>query len=61
MITQRELAELIQEAIGEPVVIVDDQPVSERRVLSGRRYESEFGNPFFCEVSGIVEKILQYM
>lgn len=61
VLTQRELAEYIQAAMDEPVAIVDSQPVNERRVLSGRRYESEFGNPFFCEVPGIVEKILQYM
>lgn len=59
--SQRDLAEIIQAAMDEPVAVLDGEPVDERRVLSGTRYESEFGNPFFCEVPGIVEKILQYM
>lgn len=57
VMTQRELAELIREAMGEPVEIREGQTVSERRVLSGVRYESEFGNPFFCDTPGIVKKI----
>ena len=59
--TQRDLAEIIRTAMGEPVGIVEAQEVRERRVLSGRRYESEFGNPFFCQVEGIVQKIVDYM
>lgn len=61
VMTQRELAELIREAMGEPVEIREEQTVSERRVLSGVRYESEFGNPFFCGAPEIVKKIVLHM
>ena len=61
VMTQRELAEIIRAAMGEPVAIVEEQEIRERRILSGARYESEFGNPFFCQVQGIVQKITAYM
>lgn len=57
VMTQRELAELVRNAMGGGVEVKEGQAVRERRVLSGARYESEFGNPFFCKAEGMVKKI----
>lgn len=61
VMTQRELAEIIQTAMGAHVAIIEHQSSKKRGVLSGRLYESEFGNPFFCQVDVIVEKIVSRM
>lgn len=61
--TQRQLAEIVQEAMGEDVVIqAEDSYEGERRiVLSNLRFDVEFGNPFFCEVRDIVNRIAVQM
>lgn len=62
-ITQRQLAEFVQEAMGADVEIVtkDDYVEEQRIVLSNLLFDSEFGNPFFCNVSDIVKKIAAQM
>lgn len=62
-ITQRQLAEMVQEAMGEDVTIAAEEPYAgvQRTVLSSIRYDLEFGNPFFCEVRDIVNKIASQM
>ena len=62
-ITQRQLAELVQEAMGEDVEIVTEDAYDEERriVLSNILFDSEFGNPFFCNVGNIVKKIATEM
>lgn len=62
-ITQRQLAEIVQEAMGEEITIVaeDDYAGEQRIVLSNLRFDFEFGNPFFCEVRNIVNKIASQM
>lgn len=63
VITQRQLAELIREEMGEDVQIrtADEYTPQMRIVLSHQMYESEFGNPFFCDVKNIVNKIVSQM
>lgn len=51
---------MIRDAMGGDVEI-QEVPMKERRVLSGSLFESEIGNPFFCEVSVIVKKIADRM
>lgn len=62
-ITQRQLAETVREFMGEDVTVVSEDPyVGEQRiVLSNLRYDIEFGNPFFCEVRDIANKISSQM
>lgn len=61
--TQRQLAEIVQEAMGEDVQIAAEEPYAgeQRIVLSNLRYDIEFGNPFFCEVKNLVNKIASQM
>lgn len=60
-ISERQLASIIQDAMGEPVATIVDAAIPKRCVLSHILYDSEFGNPFFCEVSDIVKKITDKM
>ena len=48
--TEVALADLICQAWGEPLELVSAEGAEERVILSDLLYESEFGNPFFCEV-----------
>ena len=62
-ITQKQLAEIIQEAMGEGVEIIGEKSeAGERRiVLSNLLFDTEFGNPFFCNVKDVVTKISDQM
>lgn len=59
-LTQYELAEMIRDAMGGTVEI-QEASAKGRRVLSGRLFESEIGNPFFCDVMAIIQKIADRM
>ncbi len=59
--SQKKLARMIKSAMGEEVEILEEAVPGERRILSGKRYESEFGNPFFCKVPVIVKKTVGRM
>lgn len=62
-ITQRQLAELVREIMGNSSEIMTKSGTTgERRiVLSNLLFDSEFGNPFFCEVRDIVKRIVTQM
>ncbi len=59
--TEVALADLICQAWGEPLELVSAEGAEERVILSDLLYESEFGNPFFCEVQDTVKKITTQM
>lgn len=59
--TEAALADLICQAWGEPLELVSAEGAEERVILSDLLYESEFGNPFFCEVQDTVKKIITQM
>lgn len=59
--TETSLAEMICQAWGEPLELIPVSGQEERRILSDVLYESEFGNPFFCEVQDTVKKITAQM
>lgn len=61
VMNQMELAELIKDTMGEGGLIIAEPAEPMRRVLSNQLYNSEFGNPFFCEVPVIVKKIVSRM
>lgn len=63
MIEQTEvtLAEMICQAWGDPLELIPVQEQEDRVILSDILYESEFGNPFFCEVQDTVRKITAQM
>ena len=60
-LSERQLVSIIGDAMGETVEAVEIGSSPGRRVLSNTLYDSEFGNPFFCEVSNIVKKIMDKM
>lgn len=65
-ISEYELAVMIQDVVSknkeEPEVeIVCREVQGERRVLSNRLFDSEFGNPFCCEVKTIVTRTHEVM
>ena len=59
--TELPLAEMICQAWGEPLELIPVQGEEDRVILSDILYESEFGNPFFCEVQDTVKKITAQM
>ncbi len=61
--SQKELAEIVRDAMGNAAQITaaDDFSDSQRIVLSNKLYDSEFGNPFFCDINDIVKKIASQM
>ena len=62
-ITQKQLAEIVQEAMGEGVEITGEKSEAgeQRIVLSNLLFDTEFGNPFFCNVKDVVKKITDQM
>jgi len=60
-ITELSLADMICQAWGEPLELIPVQGEENRQILSDIQYESEFGNPFFCETSDTVKKIIAEM
>ena len=62
-LTQKQLAEIVQEAMGEGIEITGEKSeTGERRiVLSNLLFDTEFGNPFFCNVKDVVKKIADQM
>lgn len=60
-VSERQIAEIIQGYLKKPADIVAEPGEPMRRILSNRLYESEFGSPFFCELSVIIKKILAKM
>lgn len=62
-ITAKQLAEIVQEAMGEDVTIKGEMPEGggTRVVLSNLLFDTEFGNPFFCNVKDIVKKTASQM
>ncbi len=66
VISEKELALMVQEAFSErkeePEVEIICRPLpGERRVLSNRLFDSEFGNPYCCEIRSIVNRTAAYM
>ena len=62
-LTQKQLAEIVQETMGEGIEIDGETSESgERRiVLSHLLFDTEFGAPFFCNVKDVVKKITDQM
>lgn len=60
-ISERQLAAIVQDAMKEPIATIVEEANPKRCVLSHTLYDSEFGNPFFCEISDIVKKIVDKM
>lgn len=65
-ISEYELAVMVQDAFSEnkeePEIEIISRPVQgERRVLSNRLFDSEYGNPFCCEVKTIVNRTADLM
>lgn len=59
--TELSLAEMICQAWGEPLELISTAGQEDRIILSDALYESEFGNPFFCEPQDTVTKIVAQM
>ena len=59
--TETSLADMICQVWGEPLELIPVQGEENRVILSDALYESEFGNPFFCEVQDTVKKITAQM
>ncbi len=60
VISERELAELVANAMGaSEIEIVEVSASPERKVLSNILFESEFGNPFLCDRNVIVRKVAE--
>lgn len=60
-ISEKDIADMVETAMGETVSIETTGNPASRRVLSNRLLDSEFGNPFCCEVNVITQKMASYM
>ena len=61
-VNEADLAEIVRDRMNPECSIVDMNVEKEKRiVLSGKRFESEFGNPRFATPKDIVEKITKEM
>ncbi|MCM1191378.1 MAG: NAD(P)-dependent oxidoreductase [Butyrivibrio sp.] len=60
-LTETALADMICQVWEEPLELIPVQGQESRAILSDVLYESEFGNPFFCEVQDTVKKITAQM
>ena len=60
-ISEYDIAVMVKEIMDKEVGISFLNEDGNRRVLSNRLYESEFGNPYCCDVHAIIEKMASYM
>lgn len=60
-VSELDLAQMVQKAMGWEIEILAREEEGVRRVLSNQLLDSEFGNPFCCEVNAIVDKMVAYM
>lgn len=62
VVNEADLAEIVRDKMNPECSIVDMNIEKEKRVvLSGKRFESEFGNPRFAAPKDIIEKIAKEM
>lgn len=59
--SEQEIAEMICEAMGEPISIIQSQEKGGRIVLANHLMDSEFGNPFCCDEKAIIQQMASYM
>ncbi len=59
--SQHELAETIRKEMDSSINMLVLEGEGKCRILSGKLYESEFGNPFFCQIGVIVRNIIAQM
>ena len=52
---------MVQEAMGQPVELIEKESSGIRRVLANQLMDSEFGNPFCCELKAIIGKMASEM
>ena len=60
-ISELDIAGIIQKAMGWEIEILTREEEGVRRVLANQLLDSEFGNPFCCEVNAIINKMVAYM
>ena len=62
-LTETELAGYIQQALGPDanIAIEEEKGKAQRRILSNRRFDGEFGARIFADTRETVEKVAQYM
>ncbi|MCM1325063.1 MAG: sugar nucleotide-binding protein [Bacteroidales bacterium] len=60
-ISEPELADIVKSAMGESAWVFHENHGGGRRILSNRLFDSEFGNPFFCDMSDIIHKVAAQM
>jgi len=66
VVSEQDLAEMVQEAFKDKKdhtapKIIQKKGEGERRVLSNRLYDSEFGNPYCCDISTMVNRLAEQM
>ncbi len=60
-VSEEEIAQMVKKAMGWEIEILAREEQGMRKVLANQLLDSEFGNPFCCEVSAIIEKMVAYM
>ena len=60
-VSEKEVALMVQEAMGQPVELIEKESTGIRRVLANQLMDSEFGNPFCCELKAIIGKMASEM
>ena len=60
-LSEVEIAQAVCTAMDMPIEIVETEKKGARRILSGKLFDSEFGNPLCCDEKAIIQKMAEYM
>lgn len=60
-VSEKEIALMVKEAMGQEVELISQETAGTRRILSNQLMDSEFGNPFCCELQTIIDKMATHM
>lgn len=60
-ISERELAEMIRKHMWFNVEIVATSAREKRKILSGKRFEEEYGTTYLCEKEEVIKRIVEHM
>ena len=61
IISEFDIAAIINDYMGFDIRVQSTNVAGTKVVLSNQRFDEEFGNPFFCEVTQIIKKMVDYM
>lgn len=59
LITEQEIADLVLSTTGEKADIINQEGNTVRCKLDSERFEKEFGNNFYCELTAVLQRVIE--